>query len=317
MRKIPIIIDGDPGVDDSFAIALAHSCSDFELVALTAVEGNVPAEKTRLNAMGLREVLDINCVVAYGAELPLEKAYLSYAAKVHGESGVGPIQWPKFNKKPDVRPAWDLIYEEAVKRKGELVLIAIGPLTNIALTLRKHPDLPQYLKGVYIMGGGTFGNVTKQAEFNIWIDPLAAKEVFERLEVHMVGLNATHASALTEKDFNRMISLCIGENSAIQLLKKLSEFSKKNSSELGMDNHIIHDALTVASVMDSEVVRYEPYYVYVEDKEEMENVGETVIDLAGESGNQPNCLVAMEVNQPKFVEMLMEMCQYYTTSNEG
>ena len=80
-----------------------------------------------------------------------------------------------------------------------------------------------------------------------------------------------------------------------------------------MDNHIIHDSLTVASVMDSEVVRYEPYYVYVEDKEGMENVGETVIDLAGQSGNQPNCLVAMEVNQPKFVEMLMEMCRYYAT----
>ena len=89
MRKIPIIIDGDPGVDDSFAIALANSCPDFELVALTAVEGNVPAEKTRLNAMGLREALDINCAVAYGAELPLEKAYLSYAEKTHGESGVG------------------------------------------------------------------------------------------------------------------------------------------------------------------------------------------------------------------------------------
>lgn len=313
MRKIPIIIDGDPGVDDSFAIALANSCPDFELVALTAVEGNVPAEKTRLNAMGLREALDINCAVAYGAELPLEKAYLSYAEKTHGESGVGTIQWPELKKAPDDRSAWDLIYEEAVKRKGELVLIAIGPLTNIALTLRKYPDFPQYLKRFYIMGGGTFGNVTKQAEFNIWVDPLAAREVFEKLEVHMVGLNVTHTSALTEKDFDQMISLCKGENSAIRLLRDLSVFSKRNSLKSGMDNHIIHDALTVASVMDSEVVRYEPYYVYVEDKEGMENVGETVIDLAGQSGNQPNCLVAMEVNQPKFVEMLMEMCRYYAT----
>lgn len=310
MNKIPVIIDGDPGVDDSYAIALANSCPEFEIVALTAVEGNVPAELTRKNAMGLREILDIPCAVGYGAELPLEKPYCIQAYGVHGQTGVGTVKFPVSVKKPDERPAWDLIYEEAVRSKGELVLFAVGPLTNIAIALRKHPDLPKYVKRFCIMGGGTFGNVSKKAEFNIWIDPLAAREVFEKMEVYMVGLNATHAAAVTGEDFNEMIAIC-GESEKAYLLKELSLFSKKNSMENNMDNHIIHDALPVASIINPDVVKYEHYYVYVEDREELENVGETVVDLEGKLGKEPNCWVAMHVDQPLFVKMLKDMCRYY------
>lgn len=311
MRKIPVIIDSDPGVDDSFAIALANSCPDFRIVALTAAEGNVPAALTRKNAIGLREILHMDCAVGFGAEEPLEKPYTVQAYGVHGETGVGTVVFPEPKEKADERPAWDLIYEEAVKAEGELVLFAIGPLTNIALALRKHPDLPKYIKRFCIMGGGTFGNVSKTAEFNIWVDPLAAREVFEKLQVDMVGLNVTHTCAVTAEDFDRMLAI-LGEKEETYLLRELCRFSKANSfQKWGRENLIIHDALAIAAVMKPQVVKFEPYYVYVEDREEMENVGETVVDREGKSGQKPNCRVAMEADQPLFVEMLMEMCRYY------
>lgn len=315
MKKIPVIIDCDPGVDDSYAISLANSYPNFDIIALTAVEGNVPAILTRKNALCLCEELDMNnCKVAFGAEKPLVRPYFRDASITHGESGVGTVQFKNPTKQPDSRPAWELIYEEAVKYNGELVLFAIGPLTNIATALRLHPDLPKYIKKFCIMGGGTFGNVTAtsaKAEFNIWVDPLAAKEVFEKMEVYMVGLNATHAAAITGKDFDEMISIC-GENPKAYLMKELSKFSKYNSMENGQDNNVIHDALAIASVIDENIVKFEDYYVWVEDREECENVGETVIDYEGKCNKSPNCHVATEVNQPLFVKMMKDMCRYYS-----
>lgn len=315
MKKIPVIIDCDPGVDDSYAIALANSHPDFEIVALTAVEGNVPAVLTRHNCLCLRETFDIeNTMVGYGATVPLERPYFREVSVTHGEGGVGGIQFPQPAREPEKKEAWDLIYDEAVKYNGELVIFAVGPLTNIATALRKYPDLPKYIKKFVIMGGGTFGNVTAtgaKAEFNIWVDPLAGKEVFEKLEVYMVGLNATHAAAVEEKDFDEMLEITAkGGNKASEFLNKLTAFSKENSFGRGEDNNVIHDALAIASEINPETVKYEKYYVYVEDRE-IENVGETVIDLKGESGKEPNCWVAMEVNQPKFVQMMKDMCRYY------
>ena len=313
MRKIPIIIDCDPGVDDSYAIALANSHPEFELVALTAVEGNVPAVLTRHNCLCLTETFEMeNTKVAFGAELPLEKPYFREASVTHGEGGVGGIQFPEPTKQPEEKAAWDVIYDEAVKANGELVLFAVGPLTNIATALRKYPDLPKYLKKFVIMGGGTFGNVSEYAEFNIWVDPLAAKEVFEKLEVYMVGLNATHAAAVESKDFDEMMAVTENStNKGAQFLNQLSRFSQQNSFERGQDNNVIHDALAVAGEINPDVIKYVKYYVYVEDGADAPNNGETVVDLKGESGKEPNCWVAMDVNQPLFAEMMVNVCKHY------
>ena len=313
MRKIPIIIDCDPGVDDSYAIALANSHPEFELVALTAVEGNVPAALTRHNCLCLTETFEMeNTKVGFGAELPLVKPYFREASVTHGEGGVGGIQFPEPAKQPEEKAAWDVIYDEAVKANGELILFAVGPLTNIATALRKYPDLPKYLKKFVIMGGGTFGNVSEYAEFNIWVDPLAAKEVFEKLEVYMVGLNATHAAAVESKDFDEMMAVTADStNKGAQFLNQLSRFSQQNSFERGQDNNVIHDALAIAGEINPDVIKYVKYYVYVEDGADAPNNGETVVDLKGESGKEPNCWVAMEVNQSLFAEMMVNVCKHY------
>ncbi|MBQ7086971.1 MAG: nucleoside hydrolase [Clostridia bacterium] len=266
MKKIPIIIDCDPGVDDSYALALANSYEGFEILAITAVEGNVPAAITRKNALCIREELGINCRIGFGAEKPLRKEYKQFAANTHGQSGVGSFVFDEPKLQPDEMPAWEIIYDEAVKHKGELVLFAVGPLTNIAICLEKHPDLPQLLKKFVIMGGGTFGNVSatnRTAEFNIWIDPHAARQVFEKMDVWMVGLNATHAAAVEMSDFDDMMAIC-GDNKKARFIAELSRFSKYNCVENGSDNNAIHDALAVASQMDETVVTFEALNVRVE-----------------------------------------------------
>ena len=161
------------------------------------------------------------------------------------------------------------------------------------------------------MGGGTFGNVTPYAEFNIWVDPTAAKEVFEKLEVYMVGLNATHAAAVEIKDFDEMLEVTANaDDNRTEFLNKLTNFSKENSFGRGQDNNVIHDALAVAGEVNPDVITYKKYYVYVEDGD-VENAAQTVIDTEGTSGKEPNCWVAMDVDQPLFAKMICDMCRYY------
>ena len=313
MKKIPIIIDCDPGVDDSFAIALAHASECLEILAITPVGGNVPAELTRRNALGLAQQLGIDCRVAFGAEHPLYNPYYRPATATHGSTGVGSVVFEEITKEPDPLPAWEVIYQEAVAHSGELILLAVGPLTNIATCLRLHPDLPQHLRRFVIMGGGTFGNVSRTnrtAEFNIWVDAPSAGEVFEKMEVWMVGLNATHAAAVEMADFDEMMALC-GDNPRAGIPRELAAFSKENCRKNGSDNNVIHDALAVASVIDPAVVGFEEKYVYVETDYQKANAGQTVIDLDGRSGHAPNCHVAMTVDQPRFVRMLKDMCRWY------
>lgn len=305
----PIIIDCDPGVDDSYAIAMAHAHPGFDIVAITAVEGNVPARLTRHNALCLADTLGIDCRVAFGAEKPLRKAYDRDASSIHGASGVGDVVFDPPSIEPDPKPAWDVIYEEAVKAEGRLILFATGPLTNIALTLQHHPDLPKYINRFCIMGGGTFGNITKFAEFNVFIDPTAAREVFAQLPVEMIGLNITHAAALTEADFQEMLAIG-GDLRPSKMLHELATFSERQSHLPGSDNSVIHDAVAVASVINPDLIEYDERYVYVEDGDNAENSGQTVIEPEDDP-REPKCKVGMKVDRDAFTAMLKGVFHHY------
>ena len=316
MKKIPIIIDCDPGVDDSFALALAHSSELLDILAVTPVAGNVPAELTRRNALDLCAALGIDCRVAFGAEHPLWNPWYQAASHIHGQTGIGTLVLPKADKLPDPMPAWEVIYEEAVRHSGEMILLTVGPLTNIATCLRLHPDLPGHLRKFVMMGGGTFGNVERTgrtAEFNVWVDPKAAAEVFAQMEVWMVGLDATHAAAVEMRDFAEMIAIC-GDAPGAYAVRELAAFSKHNCEENGFDNNAIHDALAVASIIDPELVGFEKKHVYVECGEEAPNFGQTVIDMDGSSGKMPNCYVATTVDPPRFAAMMKDVCRWYAAS---
>ena len=178
-ERIPVIIDTDPGVDDALAIMIAAASEKIQLLGITPVDGNVPAAYTHQNALDLVQLFRLNIPVAKGSFDQLVYR-VPRNSSAHGKTGMGTVVLPKSEQPYNELYAWDFIYEKAKAYSGELVLVCIGPLTNIARAIIMHPDLKDHVKEIVMMGGSTTrGNVTPYAEFNYWVDPPAAKVVFE------------------------------------------------------------------------------------------------------------------------------------------
>lgn len=190
-----IILDTDPGIDDAMAIFFAFQSPDIEVLGLTTVYGNIPAKMAARNALTLCDIAGKPEIpVTQGVGLPWVGEESTYAHFVHGDDGFGNINYPPSTRAIDPRSSAEFIVEMARKYPGEINLVAIGPLGNIALALRLEPELPKLVKGLSIMGGAAFvqGNVTPVAEANIWNDAYAADVVFSAdWEVKMFGLDVT------------------------------------------------------------------------------------------------------------------------------
>lgn len=191
-----IILDTDPGIDDAMAIFFAFQSPDIELLGLTTVYGNVPVTMAAQNALTLCELAGKNDIpVTKGVGMPWVGEESAYAHFVHGEHGFGHIKPEPPKGELDPRSSAQFIVDMARKYPGEITLVAIGPLGNLALALRLEPELPKLVKGVSIMGGAAFvpGNVTPVAEANIWNDAHAAEIVFAAdWDLVMFGLDVTN-----------------------------------------------------------------------------------------------------------------------------
>lgn len=310
MIKIPVIIDTDPGVDDFLALMLANSSDKLDIRGVCAVGGNQILEKTSKNALDIAEFIGLEAPIAKGAAKALNRP-MENASQVHGDSGIGDVILPSSTKNFDTRYAWDLIYDEAKILEGRLQIIAVGPLTNIAIALLKYPDLHKMIDRIVLMGGSaTTGNRMPYSEFNIWGDPMAADIVFKsRIDIVMVGLNATHQTMLNEDD--------------IEKLKKVpSKFSDEIGSLLdgmlkvykgfGHEGAVIHDALAVAYVINEDVLECRDYYVAIETRSGL-NYGRTVVDIDNSHRDRANnTSVAMEVDVALFKKMIEDMVMYYS-----
>src|SRR5215203_2185804 len=191
----PVILDVDPGHDDAVALMLACGHQDLDLLAVTTFAGNVPIEKTTRNTLRVLSLVGCTHVpVGAGASEPLARP-LHTAEDIHGKSGLdGPEEIPETTFEPDERGAVELISATLRTSQEPVTLIPVGPLTNIAAFLREHPDLKHRIARISLMGGSIgLGNTTPAAEFNVYVDPEAAREVFEcGLPVSMIGLDVTH-----------------------------------------------------------------------------------------------------------------------------
>lgn len=194
---LPVILDCDPGHDDAIAIVIA--ARHTELVGITSVAGNAPLSATTRNAIIVRDLLGLDCPVHSGANRPLVQPP-RHADYVHGASGLDGADLPEPSGPPASTDAVSWIIDTCREREG-IWLVPTGPLTNIALALRSAPDLARRIAGISLMGGGTFGNRTAAAEFNIWCDPEAADMVFSYGgPLIMAGLDVTHQfQALPER----------------------------------------------------------------------------------------------------------------------
>lgn len=282
MTPRKLIIDTDPGVDDAMAIHLAFAHPDIDLIGLTSIFGNVHVEKATRNALALAEMAGARIPVAEGAAAPLVQPLQPPAYFVHGDEGFGTLPAFAPNTAPDPRPADQFLVDTINAHPGEVTLCPIGPLTNVALALRRDPSIAKKVKEVVIMGGAveTPGNVTPHAEANIWNDPHAAAEVFAAdWPMTLVGLDVTEAVRCTPEDFAALAAAApkIGGflNQAVQFYFEWHK-KKPHYAHGPFEGCFMHDPSAVLACVEPDMFRFRDAPIRVET--EGEQIGRTVSD---------------------------------------
>jgi purine nucleosidase len=301
-----IILDCDPGHDDSIAIVLAHGNPEIELAAITTVAGNQTLPKVTRNALRMCTVAGITDVpVAAGCEFPLVRAQI-VAPEIHGDSGLDGPDFPEPTVALDPRHAVDVIIDTVMAAEpGEITLVPVGPLTNIALAMRREPAIVERVREVVLMGGAyTRGNTTPAAEFNILADPEAAAAVFDApWAVTMVGLDLTHQAGATEAVVQRIGDL--GTPLAKIVVELLTFFASTYKEVAGFDAPPVHDPCAVAYVINAALLTTKDAYVGVELKGDL-TYGMTVTDFRDAYGKPHNTKVATELDFDGFWDLVVD-----------
>ena len=316
----PVIIDTDPGTDDAMAILLALASPELDVRALTVVPGNVTAEQALENTLRLASLAGrCDVPIVGGARRPLAQKLIT-AEFVHGKNGLGDIELPASRCKADPRFAPDVIIEMIHASPGEITLLPVGPLTNIALALHKDPSIVPLVKEVVVMGGSvTEGNVTAVAEANIYNDPEAAQAVFHAgWKVTMVGLDVTHKTNFGAGHLERLSATTGRVNDfAVDVMRFLVDLS----AEFGADGTPMHDPLAVGVAIDPSFVVTRHMRLDVETRGEFTR-GQTVgnrynmvernepegdrLMMTGIDRVEPNVHVALEVDAERFLTFFIE-----------
>ena len=290
-----IILDCDPGIDDALAIAFATASPEIELAGLTTVAGNVELAKTTANALAVASFVGAADVpVTAGSAVPLLRPAL-HAGHVHGDSGLGGAVLPPPARTAEAGHAPDFIVDTIAAAPGEITLVATGPLTNIALALRREPRLASWVKDFVIMGGSASrGNVNHAAEFNIWADPEAAAIVFGAgWTVRMIGLDVTLLARATAAVQQRMRLL--GPLGSQLLLPAIAQY-RDSADTIGEPP--VHDVCAIVSIADPAVFGYTPALVQVETHGTL-TAGMTVTDFTAAPDDR-NAQVATSVDADRF-----------------
>lgn len=270
-----VIIDTDPGVDDAFALLYAMRSPELKIEAITPVAGNVPLELTLPNALRMVEIAGRTDIpVARGASAPLMRKLIT-ATYAHGENGLAGVDFPAPSTQPVEQSAAEIIFRIASSHPGEVSIIAIGPLTNVATALDAYPSLARMIREIVLMGGSlSRGNVTPAAEFNAYVDPEAASIVFSAgIPLTMVGLDVTRKAVLTEAHIR---TLEAGSGDVSRAAGRIGRAILEHARQTGRPSGpVMNDPLAVAAFLDKSVVQLEPYYVAVETTGQF-TAGETV-----------------------------------------
>lgn len=308
MNPIPVILDCDPGVDDAIAFLLANKLPQLNILAVTSVAGNVDLEHTTYNALGLVEFLSMDVPVYRGAAGPMFRHRVD-ASNVHGNDGMYGIDLAHSNKAVEGVTAWDAIYRYAREWGGALEIIAIGPLTNLAMAFTKYGDLHTLIKRIVIMGGSTYaGNATPAAEFNIYADPEAADIVFRAgVPVHMCGLDMTMKALMSPEELNQVAAL--GSNQAV-FFREVVQGIVGFMSRLGIRGINMHDPAAVLYAADDSIFKAYPAGIRVETKGKITQ-GKTVTDLFSDAKWPKNGFVVMDIDRDAFVRKVFELMRQY------
>lgn len=308
MKKIPVILDGDPGHDDAIAWTYAQASGCFDIRAVTSVAGNQTIEKVTYNAQRICALTGIAAPVAQGAYTPLFTDYVS-GKNFHGESGLDGPALPE----PD-HPLSDLSAVELMARvlhesTEKITIIATGPLTNVAALLLMHPDVKDKIALISIMGGGLkTGNWTPACEYNIFEDPEAAQIVFSSgIPMQMSGLDVTEQALMFPEDAEKFRAL---GNQTADIVAGWLNFFFIHHAELGWAGSPLHDPCAVLSLVHPEIFTIQEVYVAV-DTDGLYTRGATIADWQGVWQKAPNTRAVIGVDREKFVAILLEAMHAY------
>ena len=295
MSKFPVMLDVDTGVDDAAAIAYALGV-EADLVGVSTVAGNVGIDLSTGNTLKVLSLLGGEDVPVFrGASKPLVAQYVD-AAHVHGGNGLGGAELPEALAEEADLTAPEAIIAMAEEFAGELVLVAVGPFTNIAMALNLRPELTQLVRRLVVMGGAYFnpGNITPHAEYNVYTDPHAAQQVFTAnwQEIIAVGLDVSHHTAITRKMWEAIPDDAEG---SAWMMKAIVE---RTYIERIRSGFFLHDPLAMAVALDDSIVKTESLFVdVVTDGEER---GKTIVSPGG------SVRVAKTVDAERFVQQFCE-----------
>lgn len=309
-RRQRIVLDCDPGHDDAIAILLAAHHPRLKLEAITTVAGNQTVQKTARNALKVCSLAGIRDVpIAAGMDRPLVREQ-RVAADIHGESGLDGPALPEPDLELAPIHAVDLLIELLLASDGDLTVVATGPLTNVATAMRREPRIVPKIQQIVLMGGAMgLGNTTPAAEFNIYVDPEAAHAVFScGRPVTMIGLDVTHQAQATPEVRARIRAL---GSPVARLVDGLLEFFASTYLKVfGIPSPPVHDPCAVARVIDASLLRAQPMRVDVELRGEF-TTGRTVCDRYSITGRAPNADVGLELDVPRFWDLLIETLATY------
>jgi inosine-uridine nucleoside N-ribohydrolase len=309
-----VLIDTDPGVDDSMAILLALASPEIEVEGLTTVFGNVGVETTTQNALSVLELAGRPDIpVAMGAGKPLMRENTSRGWQVHGRNGLGGVELPEPKAKPDKRRAAQFIIDTIMENPGEITLVPLGPLTNVALAVATEPRIAENVKEVVLMGGAATvaGNASPVAEANIRNDPEAAHIVFHAgWPITMIGLDVTQQSVMSPEYLEALRGAEHPWTDFIyQITKHYLDFYRSVGINEGMP---VHDSSALAYVIDPTLFVTKHVYTDV-DHHSPHHSGQTVPDWRGQRELEPNVHVALEVDSKRFLDLYRDRIRQVTT----
>jgi len=301
-----IILDTDPGIDDALAILLAIASPELLLDSITTVHGNCAVEQTTLNALSILELVGASQIpVARGFDLPLVQPSL-LALETHGNSGLGYAKLPSPQSKPIGQHGSDFLIERIMSNPGEITLVAVAPLTNVAVAIRKEPRIIQALKEIIIMGGAVRhqGNSTPMAEFNVHVDPHASHMVFHSgIPITLVPLDVTYQCILTPADVKRLNKI---DSPITKFIDDSTRFYMEYHDEYQhIDGCAINDPLALALAFAPELCTYEEHYVDVDISGGV-SMGNTYADFYKHYKKPANMKIALGVKVRDFIELFLE-----------
>ncbi len=304
-----MLLDCDTGVDDAIAILFAKHLDTLELVAVTTVAGNVEVEHTTRNTLQVLELAGMTEIPVYmGAAKPLLCEPVT-AHHVHGQNGLNDMVLPLPKRQAEEMPAWDAIYKLAKQYAGELTVVAVGPLTNLALAIAKYKELPKLLKRIVIMGGAAVGgNVTPSAEFNVYADPEAADMVFTcGAPVYMCGLDVTMRAYFTADELDEIAAL--GNKQAVfarDVMQGILQFYRAYN----LGGVAFHDPVTLLYADNDSYFQTDHCGVRVETKGRLTR-GKTVCDLYSDKQMEHNAYAVTNMDRDIFKQRVFDIMAKY------